>query len=97
MFASRTGIALSISCIVDCTDVTASIRREEPVSAAMVRWKRESACRCTAGPLAVATASCAASSRSTCASPSWQLAASAGAAGLHDPAEVEHVRPVRAP
>ena len=49
MLASSTGIALSISCSVDWTDVTASTTRGEPVRAAMVRWKRESACRWAAG------------------------------------------------
>ena len=49
MLASSTGMASSISCRVAWTRVTASITRGEPVRAATVRWKRESACRWSAG------------------------------------------------
>ena len=49
MLASSTGIDSSISCSDACTEVTASMIRVEPVRAATVRWKRESAWRCSAG------------------------------------------------
>ena len=62
MLVPITGIARSISCSTDWTDVTASMVRAESVSDAMVRWKRESACRCAAGLSAAATSACAASS-----------------------------------
>ena len=62
MLASRTGIASSISCRVDWTEVTASTTRGDPVRVATVRWKRESACRCWAGLRAATTSACAFSS-----------------------------------
>ena len=49
MLTSSTGIALSMSCRSDCTEVTASMVSGDSVTAAMARWKRESAWRCSAG------------------------------------------------
>ena len=81
MFASSTGIASSISCSVACTEVTASTVRGESVSAATVRWNRESACRCSAGLRAAITSLWACSSWARRSSSRWREAASAAAPG----------------
>ena len=82
MLASRTGIALSISCSVDCTAVTASIDARRPGERGDGRGGTASRpARCTAGPVAVATASRAACSRFRCFSPRCTLAARAAAPG----------------
>ena len=57
MLTSSTGMALSMSCRSDCTAVTDRMVSGDSVTAAMARWKRESACRCSAGWLADATSS----------------------------------------
>ncbi len=48
MLVSSTGIALSISWRLAWTEVTDSTTRGDPDSDAIVRWNRESACRCRA-------------------------------------------------
>ena len=94
MFVPSTGIASSISCSVDCTEVTASTVRGESVSDATVRWNRESACRCSAGLRAAATSACACSSWASRTSSSCARRRQRRGAGLDDPAEVQRVQPV---
>ncbi len=88
--------SISISCSDDCTDVTASMVRGEPVSAATVRWKSESACRCSAGRVAAATVGSASLSRSTCCLVERRRSREVRRTRLDDPAELQGVEPVPA-
>ncbi len=86
MFASSTGMASSISCRSPCTVVTASIARGDPVSEAIVRWNRESACRCSAGLCGSVTTNSAACELPCCSMSERPGRGERGGAGLDDPA-----------
>ena len=68
MLTGSTGMAISMSCRCAWTPVTASISCGDPVSDAIARCSRESACRCSAGPAAASTAAWASASSVRCSS-----------------------------
>ncbi len=97
MFVGSTGIALSISCRDAWTDVTASITRREPVMVAIVRWKRESACRCAAGSARVGDRFVGPVKGPTRGLGQVAAGRELGRTGLDHAPELERVQPVQPP